>query len=306
MMIDKNMTDDTTLFDSGFLERLRSLFYRLRRRKQLQKRGSQQTPSSGFTREFKDHRHYTSGDDYRAIDWRLYARMDKAFVRIFEEIQEFHVHILLDRSLSMADPFSEKRLVGLRLTVAIAYLALLSQHRVSIFSMESDLKRETRPLKGQGHVPQLLSQMANLEFSGVTDLVGSLRQFRPSRDRRGLVFLISDLFGRSPELSAEAVGQSSRWPAETHVIHVLHPNEIQPTLEGDLRLVDVETNEVRRVWMTKRELARYEQAFQQYLADLNRTCMQRQVNYFTWTTDMPFEDTFVNLLSRGSALAGSH
>ncbi len=298
-------TTDAELFDTKFLDRLRSLFFRLRKRRQLQKRGNQPTPSAGFTREFKDHRQYTPGDDYRAIDWRLYARLDRTFIRIFEEIQEFHVHILLDRSASMVEPFPEKRIVASRLAVGMAYLALLSQHRVSILSIGEELRRETRPLKGLGHIPTLLKQLAELKYSGVTDLVGNLKQFRPSRDRRGVVIVISDLFGRSPELSAEAIAQATRWPAETHVIQVLHPQEQRPTLEGDIRLVDVETSEIRRIWMTKRELARYEEAFGEYLEELGRACAQRQINYFPWSTDLAFEDTFVSLLSRGNALAPS-
>lgn len=297
--------DKNELFDAQFLDRLRSLFFKLRKRRQLQKKGAQSTPASGFTREFKDHRHYTPGDDYRTIDWRLFARLDKTFIRIFEEVQEYHVHILLDRSNSMAQPYGEKRIMELRVGLAVAYMALLSQHRVSVLSLADDLHRETQPLKGQGNVHQLLKALPALEFGGVTDLVGSLRQFRPSRDRRGIVFLISDLFGRTPELATEALLQASSWPAETHVIHVLHPEEMRPTLEGEIRLVDVETKEVRRIWMTRREQQRYAEAFQQFMEDLKRTCTQRRINYFPWGTDQPFEDTFLGLLSRGNALAGT-
>ncbi len=299
------MAHDPELFDAKFLGRLRTLFFKLRKRRQLQKRGMQATPASGFTREFKDHRHYTPGDDFRAIDWRLLARLNKTFIRVFEEIQEFHVHILVDRSRSMIEPYREKRVAGLRLAVALAYLALMNQHRVSILSLGEDLRRETQPLKGQGHVHLLLQQMSGLEFGGVTDLVGSLKQFRPSRDRRGLVFVVSDLFGRSPDISGEAIVQATRWPAETHVVHVLHPMEMHPELEGEIRLVDVETHEVRRIWMTKRELAQYRKAFGEYMDDLRRTCTRRKIDYFPWTTDEPFEDSFLGLLSRGNALATS-
>ncbi|MBN2475530.1 MAG: DUF58 domain-containing protein [Pirellulales bacterium] len=298
-----NQTEE--LFDAKFLGRLRSLFFKLRKRRQLQRRGQHSTPAAGFTREFKDHRSYTPGDDFRTIDWRLFARLEKPFIRIFEEVQEFHVHILIDRSGSMVDPYPQKRTMALRVTVALAYLALLSQHRVSILSLADELRRETQPMKGQGHVHFLLKQMAELEFGGTTDLIGSLRQFRPGRDRRGMVFLISDLFGRSPETSTEALLQATGWPAETHVIHVLHPREKEPDLQGEIRLLDVETAEIRRIWMTKRELARYAKAFQQFMDDLHRFCMRRQIDYFPWTTDQLFEDTFLDLLSRGSALAGT-
>ncbi len=298
-----NHTDE--LFDAKFLGRLRSLFFRLRKRRQLQKRGVQPTPSAGFTREFKDHRHYTPGDDFRAIDWRLFARLEKPFVRVFEEVQEFHVHILIDRSESMWEPHGEKRIAALRVAVALAYLALSGQHRVSIHSLGDGLRRETQPMKGQGHIHVLLRQMAELQFGGVTNLVDSLRQFRPSRDRRGLVFIVSDLFGHSPDESTEALLQATRWPAETHVVHVLHPKEMRTDLQGEIRLLDVETHEVRRIWMTKREQARYAKAFEQYMEDLLRFCTRRQIDYFPWTTEQPFEDGFLGLLSRGNALAGT-
>ncbi len=101
------------LFDAEFLDRLRALFLRLRKRKQLRRKGLQNTPATGFTREFKDFRHYTPKDDFRAIDWRLYARLDRLFIRLYEEIQEFHVHIVIDTSASMVEPFPEKRLTSL-------------------------------------------------------------------------------------------------------------------------------------------------------------------------------------------------
>ncbi|MGH7199322.1 MAG: hypothetical protein ACREJB_01875, partial [Planctomycetaceae bacterium] len=156
-----------------------------------------------------------------------------------------------------------------------------------------------------GHIHAVLNQMAELQFEGETDLIGCLGQFRPSRDRKGIVFVISDLFGKSPETATQALVQATRWPAETHVIHVLHPEEMRPDLQGEIRLVDVETGETRRIWMTKRELTRYVERFDEFLDDIRRLCMQRQIDYYPWTTDMPFEDTFVSLLSRGSALAAS-
>ena len=97
------MSPDADLFDADFLGRLRTLFFKLRKRRQLAKKGLQSSPAAGITREFKDYRHYTPGDDFRTIDWRLYARLERMFIRIFEEVQEYHVHILVDRSGSMVD-----------------------------------------------------------------------------------------------------------------------------------------------------------------------------------------------------------
>ena len=108
------------LFDAAFLDRLRSLAVRLRKRRMLTRRGAQSTPATGFTREFKDYRHYTPREDYRAIDWRLYARLDKLFVRLYEETQELNLHVIVDTSASMARPFADKRRQALRFAVALA------------------------------------------------------------------------------------------------------------------------------------------------------------------------------------------
>jgi uncharacterized protein (DUF58 family) len=291
------------LFDARFLERLRTLFFKLRRRRQMKVKGGQASTAAGFSREFKDHRAYTPGDDFRTVDWRLYARLQKMFIRVFEAVQELHVHVLLDRSRSMVEPYPAKRTTALRLAVALAYLALVNEHRVSLMSISGSPQRELPPLKGQGHIHEILDHVSAIEFEGQTDLVGCLRQLRPGRDRKGIAFIVSDLFGRSPGEAEEALAQVAAWPAETHVIHVLEPREAAPELDGELRLVDVESGEVRRMWLTKRERALYRRRFAEYQEELRLSCMRRQIDYVTWSTDQHFEEMFLHLLSRGSALA---
>ena len=294
--------DDHEVFDPDFLQRLRTLFFKLRRRRMLKQKGVQQTQASGFTREFKDYRHYTRSDDFRAIDWRLFARIERLFVKIYEEIQEFHVHILIDTSRSMIEPFPRKRIATLRLAVALAYLGLMNQHRVSISSFGQELRTEIPPIKGPGHIHRILQHLVGLSFQGTTDL-SALRQFRPGRGRRGVVFILSDLLGGEPDVSAEALQVTTSWPAETHVVHVLEPEEMAPSIDGEVRLVDVETNETRQLSLTRRDMERYAEVFAQYLQDLGQSCLRRRVDYVTWRTDLAFERLFLELLSRGSALS---
>ena len=298
------MTGESEIFDARFLGRLRALFFKLRKRRKLRKKGSQASPAAGFTREFKDHRHYSSGDDFRAIDWRLFARLERLFIRVFEEIQEFHVHILIDRSGSMSEPFAEKRVTALRLAAALTYLGLASEHRVSLHALAGGMERLMPPLKGQGSIHEVLRVLTALEFGGATDLVGALRQFQPTRDRRAIVFVLSDLLGQEPELSEQALRQATTWPAETHVIHILDQREMRPDLDGELQLIDVETHETRRLWLTRRDLDRYEENFRRFADDLEASCLRRQIDYLRWPTDQSFEEGFLALLMRGSALAG--
>lgn len=301
-----NAANDTEeLFDPQFLERLRAMFLRLRKRKKLRRKGLQNTPATGYTREFKDYRSYTPDDDYRSIDWRLYARLEKLFIRLYEEVQEFHLHIVVDASASMAQPFNEKRLSALRLGVALGYLGLIGQHRVSLYSMREKVVDALPPLKGQGNVQRIIDYLSKLEFGGATQLRKCFRDFKPSRRRYGIIFVLSDLYGQDINSAKEAISHSIAWPGEIHMIHIMHPWERKPDLEGEIQLVDVETNEARKLWLTKRELKRYTETYETYLKTIERECIARQMDYMQWSTDGSFEDLFLNLLSRGSALAGS-
>lgn len=298
-------SESQELFDPQFLDRLRALFFRLRKRRQLRKKGVQSTPSTGFTREFKDFRHYTPRDDYRMIDWRLYARLDRLFIRLYEEVQEFHIHILIDTSRSMLAPFPEKRITSLKLAVALGYLGLVSQHRVTLYTMNERVVSPIPPLKGQGNIQKIIDYVSGLEYGGLTELETCFREFRPSRQRFGIIFILSDFFGSEVDAAARALKMSSSWPGEPHLIHIFHPLERKPELDGEIELVDVETNEVRRLWFTKRERERYEKEFDEFREALERDCLRRQLDYLMWTTDQPFEDLFLALLSRGSALSGA-
>lgn len=298
-----NLQDDE-LFDADFLDRLRALFLRLRKRKQLRKKGLQSTPATGFTREFKDFRHYTPRDDYRAIDWRLYARLDRLFIRLYEEIQEFHVHVVVDTSASMEAPFSEKRSTALKLTVALAYMGLVGHHRVSLYSMGDKVGDPPPPLKGQGSLQRVLDFASGLEFGGITDLEKCFEDFQPSRRRYGIIFVISDLYGKDVDEAQGAIRHASKWPGEVHFIQVHHPDEAKPNLDGEIELIDVETQEHRRLWFTPRDRKRYEERYEAFLTDIEQSCQSRQIDYQRWRTDYPFDELFLDLLSRGSALAG--
>lgn len=302
-MAETSTTTEEELFDPEFLERLRVLFLRLRKRKQLRRKGLQSTPATGFTREFKDFRHYTPRDDYRAIDWRLYARLDRLFVRLYEEIQEFHVHVLVDTSGSMEHPHPEKRGDALRLAVALAYMGLVGHHRVSLYSMGEEVGEPTPPLKGQGSLQRVLDFATGLEFGGVTDIEKCFKTFQPSRRRYGVIFVISDLYGKEVDEAREAIRHAATWPGEVHFIQVHHPSEEAPDLEGEIELVDVESGEHRRLWLTPRDRRRYEERYRRFLAEIEAACRARQIDYQQWRTDFPFDDMFLDLLSRGSALA---
>jgi uncharacterized protein (DUF58 family) len=293
------------LFDAAFLDRLRSLAVRLRKRRALSRRGNQSTPATGFTREFKDYRHYTPREDYRAIDWRLYARLDKLFVRLYEETQELNLHILVDTSASMIEPHREKRQQALRFAVALAYLGLAGQQRVSLYTLGDTVHQQLPPLRGQGNIEKVIHVASKVSFGGLTDLEKSFADFHPTRQRYGVIFVISDFFGRDVKTAREAVKRAASWPGEVHFLQILHPDERSPNLEGEVELSEVETGERRRFWLTKRDVQRYTDAFDAFCDELSRECASHRIDFMQCGADEAFEQRFLDLLNRGSALGGA-
>jgi len=294
---------DEAWFDPGFLDRLRALFLRLKKRKRRRKQ-LQQVPATAYTREFKDYRAYTTSDDFRSVDWRVYARLGRLFVRMYEEVQEYQVHILIDTSASMAEPYPEKRHNVLRLAVALSYLGLMGQHRVSVYTMKDRVTRLFPSVKGQGSIQRIVEGLRTVRFGGVTHLRTCFEEFRPSRQRYGVIFVLSDLFGQHAGSAEEAMRRVAGWPGETHVIQILHPEEREPGWEGEVRLTDAETGEERKMWLTKRELARYREEFDRFLDGVEKACLRRQVDHQVWMTDREFDEFFLGLMDRGSILGG--
>ncbi len=293
------------LFDAAFLDRLRSLAVRLRKRRSLMRKGSQSTPATGYTREFKDYRQYTPREDYRAIDWRLYARLDKLFVRLYEETQELNLHILVDTSGSMAEPYGDKRKQALRFAVALAYLGLAGHQRVSLYSLGDTIHQELPPLRGQGNIEKVIQSATQLKFGGLTDLERSFSDFHPTRQRYGVIFVISDFFGRDVSTAKESIKRAASWPGEVHFLQILHPEERTPSLEGEVELAEVETGERRRFWLTRRDVQRYTDVFDAFCDELSRECASHRIDFMQCGAEEPFEDRFLDLLNRGSALAGA-
>lgn len=290
------------LFDPEFLDRLRAIFLRLKKRKKLRKKGIQSTIATGFTREFKGFRHYTPRDDYRAIDWQLFARLDRLFIRLYEEIQELHVHIVVDTSASMSQPFSEKKRTAQKLVVALGYMGLVGHHRVSLYSAGESVSDPMAPLKGQSNLQRILDFAGSLKFEGKTNLTQAFQDFRPSRRRYGIIFVISDLYGREIDEATKSIKQASLWPGEVHFLQVCHPWEEDPDLDGEIALLDVETGEERKLWFTPRDRKRYQDCYRHFLEGIEKECQARHIDYQRWRTDYPFDDLFLDLLSRGSAL----
>ena len=139
---------------------------------------------------------------------------------------------------------------------------------------------------------------------GLTDMKRCFEEFRPSKQRYGIIFIISDFFGREIGSATEAVARVAAWPGENHFLQIVHPDERQPEIEGELELTEVETGERRWFWLTKRDVQRYVETFDAFVGNLASECASHSVYFMQVTSDEAFEELFLDLLVRGSALAG--
>jgi uncharacterized protein (DUF58 family) len=269
--------------------------------------GERRSTKRGTSVEFADYRDYVQGDDLRRVDWNIYARLERPFVKLFEEEEDLAAHVLLDGSGSMVwgDEGEEiggqggkerdKWLYARRLAAALGYVALTSGDRLAIANLQSPIsgsRSETGdwrfgPARGRGQVLRLFEWLEGLEASGTTDLNAALRGYAVSGGRAGLVVLISDLF--SPAGYVDGLTALAARGHEIAVLHVLSPDEVDPPLGGDLRLLDVETGEPQEVTIDGGMRARYRRRLEGWRDEIRATCRARNVHYVSIVTDTPFD-----------------
>jgi uncharacterized protein (DUF58 family) len=274
---------DTTVFDEAFLRQLERLLLLMRSPVRGGLKGGRRSVKRGQSVEFADYREYALGDDLRQLDWNVYARLEKLFVKLFIEEEDVTVTLLLDASASMASGRPEKLLFAKRAAAALGYIALASEDRVTVSVIAGRTSRRRGGLRGSGRVFRLLSDLSSVEpAAGPTDLVAAARHAAAQLTGRGVVVLLSDLLDPAAD---RVIRELAATGSELVIIHVLSPDELDPALEGDLRLVDSETGD--RVDVTadlgtldayKTRLAAWKQGF----ADL---AARRRASYVDLSSD---------------------
>ena len=260
---------DTTVFDEAFLRQLERLLILMRSPVRGGLKGGRRSVKRGQSVEFADYRDYALGDDLRQLDWNVYARLERLFVKLFIEEEDVTVTLLVDASASMATGRPEKLLFAKRAAAARGYIALASEDRVSLSVIAGRQSRRRTSLRGSGRVFRLLSDLSSVEAAtGPTDLLAAARHAAAQLHGRGVVVLLSDLLDPAAD---RVIRELAATGSELVIIHVLSPDELDPALEGDLRLVDTETGDRVDVTADLGTLDAYKArlaAWQQDVADL--------------------------------------
>jgi uncharacterized protein (DUF58 family) len=224
--------------DSGVLQRLDSLALLTRRPMATGKPGRRRSPLAGSSMEFADYRRYAPGDDFRRIDWRAYARLERLFLRVFEAEENLTVTVLVDCSDSMSYGNPPKASLAMELAAALAYVALKCEDSVIVGALTDKLAAYRRAGSGKNAVWSVGEFLQRLPRSGTTDLNRALYDLGRIVNRPGLTIVISDFLAPGGyQTGIRAVRQLRQ---EVALLQILAPDELEPDIQGDWRLQDSE------------------------------------------------------------------
>ena len=288
------------VFDDEFLRKLEQLELLARKIFRGLLRGEHTTSRRGRGLEFSDFRHYRPGDDFRHIDWNIYSRLDQLFLKLHASEDDVTLHLVLDASASMGFGEPSKFDHARRLAAALAYIALNNLDRVGVSTFAEGLGASVPPIKARHHMARLLAFLRDLPCAGVTRFGTALRDFATRTRSAGLVILISDLLGA--EAAQDGIEALSHCGHDVVVIHLLAESEIDPPLDGSLRMVDAETGDELEVTVD-RELRRlYQHRLERQLQEIESFCRRRAVEYLRASTAIGFEDVVLKYLRQGAHL----
>ena len=296
----KPADDRSALFDESFLKKLEYLHVVSRKVFTGNLRAERRTRKIGSGIEFADHRRYTAGDDFRYIDWNVYGRIDRLLLRLFEEEEDLYIYVLIDCSKSMLIGNPPKLHYAMQVGAALAYVGLANLDRVAIIPFSEDLRGRMPPARGKNRIFKVFDFLRNLEAGGNTDLAGCMKKLVHQNKRRGLCVIISDFY--DPRGFEEGINSLRYNKFEPFVLQVYDQKEAQPTLHGDLTIVDCETGESKEITVSRSLLAAYMREHERYCAELSEFCTARALAYFRTHTGVPFDDLVLRIFRSGGFL----
>lgn len=292
------------LFSSEFLARLERLSIRARSTASGISfgRGRGKSAAVGGGLEFVDVREYVPGDDLRAVDWNLYARLEKLLLRLYRQEQEHDVHVLLDISDSMRDPDPEKLGRAYRIAAALAYVGLTRLDRVAVWPI-SDGDASGAPLRppfplaaGKRRVASLFRYLERLEPGGRTDLAAAADVFVRMAPSRGVAIVISDFYDFTG--SRDGIRALLSAGFEVHGVQVLGALDHAPDAAGRLELVDSETGNVVRGRVAPDVRERLSERLAEHRAQLSRLIVSTGGGFAVAGPERSLEDLLLRDLRR--------
>jgi len=259
-------------------------------------RGERLSKRRGQSVEFADFRNYVSGDDLRFLDWNIYARLEKLFIKLFLEEEDLHVSLLIDTSKSMDWGSPNKALYARRIAAAMAYIGLVNYDRVSLYTFRDGLTDELTGVRGRRLMFKVIEFLARIECDGAGDFETTGKQFALRHPQPGIVLILSDFFDKGGYENGFRFLLGRKY--DVYALQILSPEEVEPALSGDLRLTDIEDEDVAEVTINRALVNRYKQNLKAYCTQLSSYCTRRGISYLFTDTAVPFDQVVLNYFRR--------
>ncbi len=287
-----------SFIDDAFLKKLEKLKVISSKSSRSPHRGEHRSWQSGEGLEFLDYRKYHPGDDLRYVDWSVYGRLDKLFIKLFHAEKGQTAHVLLDTSLSMGTGNPSKDITAKKLAAAISYICLSNLDKTGLMAFSDKIVEVKSPARGKKQFPEVLKFLLSHKPADQTDVNGCLAEYASICKNPGIAVIISDLF--DPKGYQDGLKVLAYRNFDINVIQVLDHEELFWSKTGNLLLHDAETGEKKATFVDRHLLALYQKTINAYIFNIKRYCGHYGINYFLCDTRIPFEDLLTNYLSTGA------
>jgi len=264
--------------------------------------GLHRSPYHGFSVEFAEHRQYMPGDDFKHIDWKVYGKSDRFYIKQFEEETNLKAYILLDASRSMgykSDGISKLE-YGSYLAASLAYLMLRQQDAPGLLIYDEHIRAYIPPKGARSHITPILRQLNNTEPSSKTDAAVAFHELADRIKRRGLIIIISDLLD-DPQKLLLGLKHFRHKQHEVIVFQILDPFERNFAYKAEARFKDMETGQeiLADPWQVRQE---YMRRLGEYTETINRACRESRIDYHLLDTSVAFDKALFGYLAKRSKL----
>ena len=290
------------LISPDLMKRLEQLQLLARRRSKSTAKGERRSGARGQSVEFADYRTYVPGDDLRRIDWNLFGRLGRLFLKLYEEERELPVTIYLDSSESMSFGRVSKFDFARQVAAAVGYVALCGFDRVTVepFPLADDqagLVSELRAVRGRRSAMRFFDNLNRLKAGGTADFNQALRLGAMKHRAQGVILVLSDFL--DPAGYEDGLKSLASRGSEVHAVQILATEELEPSSYGDLRVIDSETGAEQEVTFGKYRLKSYRATVQNYCRRLQEYCRARGIRYQLAQSDTPIDDLLLKAMRTG-------
>jgi uncharacterized protein (DUF58 family) len=293
-------TQSQQLLSNEFIARLEQLELVSRKIFVGRMKGERKSKRRGQSVEFMDYRNYVVGDDLRFLDWNIYGRLDKLFIKLFLEEEDLHFYVLIDNSVSMDFGDPTKLFYAKQIAAALSFIGLINHDRVMVETFNDKLDQKIGPVRGRTQFWRVMDFLMKLEPHGGSHLADSAKSFAIQNSGKGIVVFLSDFMDKSGY--EDALRYLVARNMDIYAIQILSQEEVEPELTGDLRLVDAEDEDVADITMSAPLLKRYKQNLEAFCGGLKDWCARRSISYIFTTNERPFDQLVLNYLRRRGLL----